>query len=112
MHHALDAGGTLLAGIDKGFEGYGGVGNDELEHAVEFAVVQIDAGFTERVEVGEDLFDAGHAGRFAGDVDRVGAEIDRDVEFVLEKAEVFVVGPVQGLNARGDFQGFFDQVVC
>jgi hypothetical protein len=58
------------------------------------------------------LFDAGNVGGFAGNVDSVGAEIDRDVEFVLEEAEVFVVGPVQGLNARCDFQGFFNQVVC
>ena len=49
---------------------------------------------------------------FAGNVDGVGAEIDRDVEFVFEEAKVFVVGAVQGLDARGDFQGFFNQVVC
>ena len=58
------------------------------------------------------LFDAGDAVGFAGDMDGVGAEIDRDVESVFQQAEVFVVGPVEGLNARGDFEGFFDQVVC
>ena len=58
------------------------------------------------------LFDAGDAVWFAGDVDGVGAEIDGDVELVLEEAEVFVVGPVEGFDARGDFEGFFDQVVC
>ena len=89
-----------------------GSATTKLEHAVEFAVVEVDAGFTEGVEVDEELFDAGNVGGFAGNVDGVGAEIDRDVEFVLEEAEVFVVGPVQGLNARRDFQGFFDQVVC
>jgi hypothetical protein len=45
-------------------------------------------------------------------VDAVGAEIDGDVEFVLEEAEIFVVCPVEGFDARSDFEGFFDQVVC
>ena len=54
LNHALDAGGALLAGVDEGFEGDGGVGDDELEHAVEFAVVEVDAGLAEGVEVGED----------------------------------------------------------
>ena len=32
------------------------------------------------------------------------------METIFKQLEVFVVGPVQGLNARGDFQGFFHQV--
>ena len=112
MDHALDAGGALLACVDERLEGDGRVGDDELEHSVEFAVVQVDAGFSEGVEVGEDLFDADDAVGFAGDVDGVGAEIDSYVEFVLEEAEIFVVGPVEGFDARSDFEGFFDQVVC
>jgi hypothetical protein len=49
-------------------------------------------------------------------MDGVGAEIDGDVETIFEEAEVFVAGPVQGLNARGDFKRDFlrrtYQVVC
>ena len=74
--------------------------------------MEVDAGFAEGVEVGEDLFDAGYAVGFAGDVDGVGAEVDGDVELVFEEAEVFVVGPVEGFDAGGDFEGFFYQVVC
>jgi hypothetical protein len=36
-------------------------------------------------------------------VDGVRAEIDGDIEFILDEAKVFVVGPVQGLDANGDF---------
>ena len=86
LNHALDAGGALLAGVDERFEGDGGVGDDEFQHAVEFAVVEVDAEFAEGVEVGEDLFDAGDVVGFAGNVDGVGAEIDRDVEFVFEES--------------------------
>ena len=85
---------ALAAGVDERFEGDGGVGDDELEHAVEFAVLEIDAELSEGVEVGEDLFDTGDVVGFAGDLNRVGAEIDRDVEFVFEEPEIFVVGPV------------------
>ena len=74
--------------------------------------MEVDAELSEGVEVGEDLFDTGDVVGFAGYLNGVGAEIDRDVEFVFEEPEIFVVGPVQGLNARRDFQGFFDQVVC
>ena len=112
LHHALDPGGALAACVDERFKGDRRVGDDQFEHAVEFAVVEIDAGLAKSVEVGEDLFDAGDAVGFAGDVDGIGAEIDRDVEFVFEEAEIFVVGSVERLNARRDFQGFFDQVVC
>ena len=106
------SGRALAASVEQRFERDGGVGNDEFEHTVEFAVVQIDAGFTKGVEVGKDLFDARNAVGFAGDMDGIGAEIDCDVEFVFEETEIFIVGSVQRLNARGDFQGFFDQVVC
>jgi hypothetical protein len=112
LDHTLDAGGTLLAGVDERFECDGGVGDDEFEHPVEFAVVEVDAGFSEGVEVEEDLFNTGDILGFAGYLDGVGAEIDRDVEFVFEEPEIFVVGPVEGLDARGDFQGFFYQLVC
>ena len=73
--------------------------------------MEINAGLAEGVEVEKDLLDAGDGLKFAGDVDGVGAEIDGDVKLVLEEAEVFVVGPVEGFDARGDFEGFFDQVV-
>jgi hypothetical protein len=73
--------------------------------------VEIDAGLAEVVEVEEDLFDACYGVGFAGDVDGVGAEIDGDVKLVLEEAEIFVVGPVEGFDARSDFEGFFYQVV-
>ena len=111
LDHALDAGGALLACVDERFEGDGGVGDDEFEHAVEFAVVEVDAGFSEGVEVGEDLFDAGDAVGFAGDVDGVASEIDGYVQLVLEEAKIFIVGPVEGFYARSDFEGFFYQVV-
>ena len=112
LDRAFDAGGALFAGVDQAPEGRGRIRDKKLQHAVEFAIMQVDAGFAEVVEVGEDAFDARDIAGFAGHMDGVGAEIDGDVEFVLEEAEVFVAGPVQGLNANGDFQGFFDQVVC
>jgi hypothetical protein len=96
----------------RDLRGDGGVGDDEFEHAVEFAVVEIDAGFAEDVEVEEDLLDAGYIGVVAGDVDGVGAEIDGDAELVFEESQVFVVGAVEGFDAGGDFKGFFDQLVC
>jgi hypothetical protein len=74
--------------------------------------VEVETGFAEGVEVGEDLLDAGYGVGFAGDVDGVGAQIDGDVQLVLEEAKIFIVGTVEGLDAWGNFEGFFDQVVC
>ena len=39
----LTPGGALFAGVDDGFERGNGIGDEELEHAVELAVVKIDA---------------------------------------------------------------------
>ena len=110
LDHALDAGGALLAGVDEGAEGDGGIGDDQLEHAVELAVVEVDAGLAEGVEVGEDAGDAvDAASSVTGDLDGVGAEIDGDVQAIFHEAKIFVAGSVQGLNAGGDFEGFFVQ---
>ena len=109
LDHALDSGGALLAGIHEGLEGDGGVGDDQLEHAVELAVVEVDAGFAERVEVGEDAGDAVDIGLRAGELDVVGAEVDGYVETIFHEAEVFVAGSVERFNTGCDLEGFFVQ---
>ena len=43
LHHALDAGGALLAGVDQRTQRDRRIGDDQLQHAVQFAVVEIDA---------------------------------------------------------------------
>jgi hypothetical protein len=78
---------------------------------VELAVVEVDAGFAEVVEIGEDSGYSVDRVVWAGDVDSVGAEVDGDVQTVFEEAKVFVAGPIQGLNTRRDFDSFFIQVV-
>jgi hypothetical protein len=47
----------------------------------------------------------------AGDLEGVGAEIDGDVEAVFHQAEIFIAGPIQGLNAGGDVERFFYQAI-
>jgi hypothetical protein len=79
---------------------------------VQLAVVEVHAGFSEIVEVQKDLFDAGYVGLGAGDVDAVRAKIDVYVKLVLEEVEILIVSPIEGFDAGGDFEGFFDQVVC
>jgi hypothetical protein len=78
---------------------------------VEFAIVQVDAGFSEVLEVGEDAGDPVERVVRAGDMDGVGAEVDGHVQIIFKEAKVFVAGPVQGLNARGDVEGSLIQVV-
>ena len=56
--------------------------------------MEVDAEFPKGVEVGEDLLDSGDVGGFAGDLNGIRAEIDRDVEFIFEEPEIFVVGPI------------------
>ena len=86
-------------------QGDGGVGDDHLEHAVEFAVMQVDAALAEGIEVGKDALDPGDADGVAGDMDGVGTEIDGDVQAIFEEAEVLVVGAVERLDTGGDFEG-------
>jgi hypothetical protein len=45
-----------------------------------------------------------------GDLYGIGTEIDGDVKAVFHQAEIFVAGPVQGLNAGRNFERFFDQL--
>ena len=106
LNHALDAGGSLLSGVDEGFEGDRGVCDEEFEQAVELSVMEIDTGFAQGFKVQEELRYAADGGRVAGDVYAVGAEIDIDVEAVFQETEVFVVGSVEGLNTGGDGDNF------
>jgi hypothetical protein len=112
LHHALYSRRTLFSRLDERAKGYSWVCDDQLQHAVEFAIVKVEAGFAEVVEVCEDPLYTGYGVGVPGDMDGIGAEVDRDVESVFEETEVFVVGPIEGLDAGGNFQGFFDQVVC
>ena len=82
----------------------GGIGHHQAQHAVQFAVVGIDALAAQRLEVLEDALDAGHA--FVGPlhVHGVGAQIDADAERVFHQSEVFVAGPEQGLKIGRDLQ--------
>ena len=86
-----------------------GVGDDELEEGLEFAILEDDSGLAEAVEVGKDLGGAAYGCFFAADVDGVGAEVDGDAETVFEEAKVFVAGSVEGFDAGGDVECFFDQ---
>src|SRR6185437_5883310 len=63
----------------------------------------------QRLIVGEDALYLRHARLRAGHYNCIGPEVDRDAEGIFHQAKVFVAGPVQGLNARRDLQGFFDQ---
>ena len=65
-----------LPGFDEAAKGYGGVGDDELQHSVEFAIMEIGAGLSEVFEVGEDAGDSFNRVVWAGDMDGVGAQID------------------------------------
>ena len=83
LHHAFYAGGALLSGVDELSEGGFGVGDDQLEQAVELAILKDYAGSAEGVEIGEDLCGSGYLRFFAGYVDGVGAEVDGDVESIF-----------------------------
>jgi hypothetical protein len=76
---------------------------------VEFAVLEVDAGLSEVLEIGEDAGDSVEGVVWAGDMDGVGALVDGDVQTIFKEAKVFVAGPVQGLNASGDVEGSFIQ---
>jgi hypothetical protein len=76
---------------------------------VEFAVMKVEAGLAELIEIGEDLLDSSYVLGFSGDVDGVGTEVDVDLKAVLEEAEVFVTCAIERLDAWGDFNRFFDQ---
>jgi hypothetical protein len=99
----------LLSGVDQLPQSGSRVGDDELEQAVEFAILQGYAGSAEGVEVGEYLSGAGDLALFAGDVRGVGAEVDGDVETIFEQAEILVACAVKGLDAGSDFDCLFDQ---
>jgi len=76
---------------------------------MEFAILEDDAGSAERVEIGEDLRGAGYLGFFAGDVNCVGAEVDRDFESIFKEPKIFVAWAVKRLNTGRDFDGLFNQ---
>ena len=100
LHHALDAGGALLAGVDELAEGAVRRGDDELEQGVQLAVLQVDASLAQGVEVGEDLGAAGDGGFFAGNLDGVRAQVDLDFEARLRGGGGFRRGCRRGVRCR------------
>ena len=107
---ALDAGGALLAGFGHGAKGGRGIGHDQAQHAVQFAVVGMDALAAQGLEVLKDAPDAGDAFVGALHMHGVGAKIDADAERVFHQPEVFIAGPEQGLKVGRDLQSDLQRV--
>ena len=72
--------------------------------------MQVHARFSERIEVGEDANHPVDSVLRSSHVNGVRSKVDGDVQTIFHQAKVFVAGPVQGLNTRGDFDGLFIQV--
>ena len=90
-------------------EGGFGVGDNQFEQAVEFAILEDDAGPAKRVEIGEDLCGSGYLGFFAGYMNGVGAKVDGDFESIFKEPKIFIAWAVERLNTGGDFDGLFNQ---
>ena len=78
LHGALDARGALLAGIGKRTQRRGGIGHHQAQHAIQFAVVGIDALPSERFEVLKNALDSGHRFVRPFHVHGVGSKVDPD----------------------------------
>ena len=101
---ALHTRGALLARVGQRTQRGGGVGDDQAQHAVEFAVVGIDALLSQRFKVLKDALDALNARVLSFHMHGVGAKIDADAERVFHEPEVFIASPEEGLQVGRDLQ--------
>ena len=85
LNSALDTCGALLAGVGQRTQSGGGIGYDQAQHSVQFAVVRIDALAAESLEVLKDALDFEHA--FVGSLymHGVGSQIDANTKLVFHE---------------------------
>ena len=81
-----------------------GSAHHQAQHAVQFAVVGIDALAAQRLEVLKDALDASHRVFRPFHMHGVGAKIDAHAERVFHQPEVFIASPKQGLKVGRDLQ--------
>ncbi len=86
LHQALDARRALLAGLGHGAQRRRGIGHHQAQHAVQFAVVGMDALPPQRFEILKDALNAGHALFRSFYVHGVGAKIDANAERVFHQS--------------------------
>ena len=110
LHRALDSRRALLAGFGHGAQRGRRIGHHQAQHAVQFAVVGMDALAAQRFEVLEDAPHARHASFRAFHVHGVGAQVDAHAKRVFHQTEVFIAGPEQGLKVGRDLQSDLQRI--
>ena len=97
---------TLASGFGQSTQGDVRVADQHAQHAVQVAVLKLEAGPMQVVVVGEQLLGAGHVARRAFQVDVIGTQVDVDVQAVFEHVQVFIASAEQGHEVRTDFNAF------
>jgi hypothetical protein len=59
--------------------------------------------------VGKYPFKPGYCLRGALHMQRIGTQVNADMQILLEQPEILITSPEQGLQVGRDFQGFFHQ---
>ena len=75
-----------------------GSADQDAQHAGQFAVEDLLTVRAQIVEVVEDLLDPRYVLGRAVDLDRVGLELDCDIESILKQVKVFVARSEQGFE--------------
>ncbi len=79
---------ALLAAVNQSSERYGRIGDDHLQQRMEFAVMRMDSLLAELLEVREDAFDSGDNCGFAQHLNRIGSQVDLDVQSIFHQTKV------------------------
>ncbi len=85
------------------------VPHHQLQQTMQLAILQRHPGAPQRIEVRKYLRGASHRGVFPADLDRIGPEVDRNVQSILQQAKIFIAGSVEGLDTWGHVERFFQQ---
>ena len=96
----------LASGFGEAAESDVRVAHQHAQHAVEVAVIELEAGLLQLIVVGEELLGAGYVAGRAFDFDVIGAQVNVDVQAVFEHVQVFVARAEQGLDVGTDFNTF------
>ena len=88
------------------------VRHQDAQHAVQIAVIKSVPGALQVAIVGKDLLGPGNIAHCPFQFDRVGSQVDGDVQTVFQHMQVFVPGTEQGFNVRSNLDALLHSALA
>jgi len=111
LHHA-PAQRALAASVGKATQGRARVRRQHTQHAVQVAIVEGVSRALQMVVIGKDLLGPGNIAGRTLQFNRIGAQIDVDVQTVFQHMQVFIPGTEQGFNVRSNLNALLHSVLA